>query len=83
MDTNDMMMNQPNIVETKEETDRKCPQCAGVMSYDPTTGSTACPYCGYVEEIEADADFPETAERRRGYSRLSRIECDPDLHPYA
>ena len=32
MDTNDMMQNDPNIVETLEETDRKCPQCAGIMS---------------------------------------------------
>ena len=26
-----------NIVETKEETDKKCPQCGGVMDFNPTT----------------------------------------------
>ena len=28
-----------NIVDTKEETDKKCPQCGGVMDFDPATGN--------------------------------------------
>ncbi len=76
MDTNDMMQNEPNIVDTKEETDRKCPQCAGVMSYDPATGGTACPYCGYVEEIEADEELPESAEELDFESAESTANCN-------
>ena len=39
---------------TLKETDRKCPKCAGVMDYDPETGGTACPYCGYTEDIKVE-----------------------------
>ena len=28
---------------TKQETDRKCPQCGGVMDFDPKTGGLHCP----------------------------------------
>ena len=36
---------------TLKETDKKCPQCGGVMDFDPNIGGMACPYCGYEEEI--------------------------------
>ena len=36
---------------TLKETDKKCPQCGGVMDFDPNIGAMACPYCGYEEEI--------------------------------
>jgi len=51
-----------NIVKTKEETDKKCPQCAGVMDFDPVTNHLKCPYCDYEEEIELDEDLPTEAE---------------------
>ena len=35
------------IEKTKEETDKKCPQCGGTMSFDPKTGGMKCPYCDY------------------------------------
>lgn len=38
---------------TKQETDRKCPNCGGVMDFNPATGQLTCPYCGYGEKIEA------------------------------
>lgn len=38
--------------KTMQETDRKCPQCGGVMDYDPKTGGLHCPYCDYSEEIK-------------------------------
>lgn len=44
-------VNDINIVETKEETDRKCPQCGGVMDFDPKSGKLRCPYCEYEEAI--------------------------------
>jgi len=51
-----------NIVDTKEETDRKCPQCGGVMDFDPATGSLKCPYCDYEEAIKTQRDAPQKAE---------------------
>lgn len=51
-----------NVVDTKEETDKKCPQCGGVMDYDPATGNLHCPYCDYEENIPVEADTPTTAE---------------------
>lgn len=40
---------------TLKETDKKCPQCGGVMDFDPNIGGMACPYCGYEEEIVKEA----------------------------
>ncbi|MGN0495502.1 MAG: hypothetical protein ACI4GW_04685 [Lachnospiraceae bacterium] len=51
-----------NVVETKEETDKKCPQCGGVMDFDPATGNLHCPYCDYEESIPVEADTPKQAE---------------------
>lgn len=51
-----------NIVETKEETDRKCPQCMGVMDFDPATGNLHCPYCGYEETIKTEKNTPKKAQ---------------------
>lgn len=39
--------------KTMQETDKKCPQCGGVMDFDPSTGGMHCPYCDYKEEIAA------------------------------
>ena len=48
---NDKQVIQPELVKTKEETDRKCPDCGGTMDFDPGTGGLLCPYCGRQEEI--------------------------------
>lgn len=37
--------------KTKEETDRKCPHCGGVLSYSPNTQNLVCEHCAYSEEI--------------------------------
>lgn len=31
---------------------KKCPNCDGVLDFDPATGGLVCPYCGYKKEIE-------------------------------
>lgn len=57
-------------VDTKKETDKKCPACGGVMDFNPATGKMLCPYCGTEEEIQVknekfvarELDFEE-AER--------------------
>ncbi len=51
-----------NVVETQEETDKKCPRCGGVMDFSPETGNLHCPYCDYEEEIKMETDLPEQAE---------------------
>lgn len=51
-----------NLVETKDETDKKCPQCGGVMDFDPITNHLKCPYCDYEEEIKIEKDAPTEAE---------------------
>ena len=55
MDTNDILT-EPRQVDTKEETDKKCPQCGGVMTFHPDTGNMKCPYCDYEEEIVSNTD---------------------------
>lgn len=54
--------NEMHIVDTKKETDKKCPQCGGVMDFDPTTGKLRCPYCEYEEIIPVEEDTPGKAE---------------------
>lgn len=46
-------------VDTKEETDKKCPQCGGVMTFHPSSGNMKCPYCDYEEEIETASEEDE------------------------
>lgn len=50
------------IEKTKEETDRKCPQCAGTMDFDPATGGLKCPFCDYEEVIQQAEELPKQAE---------------------
>lgn len=49
------------IEKTKEETDRKCPQCDGTMVFDPKTGGLKCPYCDHEEVIVQEEDSPKEA----------------------
>ena len=49
-------------VSTLEETDKKCPQCGGVMDFDPATGGLKCPYCDYEQTIVREPEQPETAD---------------------
>lgn len=41
--------------KTLDETDRKCPQCGGIMSYDAAANGLYCPYCEYREDIVQNA----------------------------
>ena len=51
-----------NFAETKEETDKKCPQCGGIMDFDPKTGHMKCGFCDYEEEIAVSDEEPQKAE---------------------
>lgn len=50
------MSEETNVVNTLKETDRKCPNCEGVMDFDPKTGGLKCPYCGYEEQIKSEVE---------------------------
>ncbi|MBO5484995.1 MAG: hypothetical protein J6K58_06995 [Lachnospiraceae bacterium] len=61
-------INDKNIVETNEETDKKCPQCGGVMDFNPATGNLKCPYCDYEEIIQIQKEEPKKAEELDFYA---------------
>ena len=61
-------INESNITDTNEETDRKCPQCGGVMTYHPATGNLKCPYCEHEEKIKTEKKKPERAEELDFYA---------------
>lgn len=75
---------EPNIVKTIEETDKKCPACGGTMDFDPKTGGLSCPYCGHQQEIErkveAAADESQAPSQSAAELRLEDAEkvenCD-------
>ncbi len=74
-----------NIVNTLKETDKKCPQCAGTMSYDPETRMLKCPYCDHTQEIvlnsekatvdEMDFDEAEFTEDKSWGVEKKKVIC--------
>lgn len=73
---------QPAPEKTREETDRKCPQCGGVMDFDPATGGLHCPYCDYTERIPTAKDAgdgngeAQTAQELDFAGALHAENCD-------
>ncbi len=47
---------------TMDVTDKKCPNCAGTIEYDPDTLKMTCPYCGYMREIPRPEDAKDIEE---------------------
>ena len=77
MDTNDMMNDGygSELVNTREETDKKCPACGGIMEYEPSSGMLLCPFCDNKEEIEVkDPGF--VAEEIDFYEAEEEASCD-------
>lgn len=64
------------IEKTKEETDKKCPQCNGTMDFDPNTGGLKCPYCGYEEKIVKEYEEPEIAEEQDFTKAEATANCN-------
>lgn len=73
-------INNKNVVETMEETDKKCPQCGGVMNFNPATGGLKCPYCDYEQEIptstDEDTKIPEKAEELDFFAAEHTANCN-------
>ncbi len=61
---------------TKQETDRKCPDCGGVMDFDPGTGGLVCPYCGHGEKISGRGDGLLTAQELDFETAEKEAGCD-------
>lgn len=64
-----------NVVKTLKETDKKCPNCDGVMNYDPATGGMLCEFCGHTEEVEAKENIKK-AEEQDFESALNTENCN-------
>jgi predicted Zn-ribbon and HTH transcriptional regulator len=67
---------EPVVVKTKDETDRKCPMCGGVMDFDPALGKLHCPYCDYVEDIVSEEEEETAAEELDFLSAENTSNCD-------
>lgn len=65
-----------NIVATMEETDKKCPDCAGIMEFDPKTGGLLCPFCGHTESIRHERQQETGAQELDFASASKRENCD-------
>lgn len=44
------------VERTRQETDKKCPQCGAVLDFEPSSGGLICNYCGYRGEIIVDQE---------------------------
>lgn len=58
MDENDASLsNEIELEKTEEETNKKCPNCAATVVYDPETRGMLCEFCGYKKQLPlADGD---------------------------
>jgi predicted RNA-binding Zn-ribbon protein involved in translation (DUF1610 family) len=61
---------------TREETDKKCPSCGGVMDFDPVSGGLLCPYCGHQQAIPPHESNEERCMEQDFYSAAERGNCD-------
>lgn len=64
------------IVSTLKETDKKCPDCGGVMDFDPKSGGLKCPYCEHEEMIPVSEEVPLKAEELDFYAAESTANCN-------
>ncbi len=48
--------NEVQLAEAKtvDKTDKKCPNCGGPMTFNPTSGKLVCDYCEHEEEVKKD-----------------------------
>jgi len=77
MDENmDQEYKEPVVVETKKETDKKCPMCGGTMDFDPKEGKLHCPYCDYMEEIKPEDENATVAMEQDFETAEQTGNCD-------
>ncbi len=76
MENQEMEYQEPVLVQTKEETDKKCPNCGGVMDFDPKVGKLHCPYCDHIEEILEEGEEDESAQELDFLTAEQTGNCD-------
>ncbi|MDD5901340.1 MAG: hypothetical protein PUC73_10670 [Lachnospiraceae bacterium] len=69
-------LNAPVLTDTKEETDKKCPCCGGIMDFDPATGKLHCPYCDHLEDILRENEEESSAEEQDFLNEELTGNCD-------
>lgn len=60
---NGEFFDESNVVKTLKETDKKCPNCDGVMNFDPKTGGMLCEFCGHTEAVEEKETIKKAEEQ--------------------
>ncbi len=70
---NNDSFDEANIVDTLEETDKKCSLCGGTMDFDPSSGKLLCPYCGNTEIID---ETPEKADELSYFDAENTENCN-------
>lgn len=68
--------NETVIASTREETDRKCRNCGGVLSFDPQSGGLLCPFCGNREEIRPEHEGFKAQELDFDKAEEQQGACD-------
>lgn len=68
---NDFQEENIDKATTEKDTDRKCPDCGGVMDYDPATGGLHCPYCDHTENIEVQGTKNEAVREQDFFSAVN------------
>jgi len=67
---------EPVVVSTKEETDKKCPCCGGIMDFDPKVGKLHCPFCDHIEEILSEDEEDTSVEEQDFLTAEQTGNCD-------
>ncbi|MDO4788376.1 MAG: hypothetical protein Q4A19_04385 [Johnsonella sp.] len=68
--------NETTIASTREETDKKCRNCGGVLSFDPQSGGLLCPFCGNREEIRPEHEDFQAEELDFNEAKEDQAACD-------
>lgn len=67
---------EPVVVKTKDETDKTCPMCGGIMDFDPKVGKLHCPYCDHIHEILEEGEEDTAAEEQDFETAEQTGNCD-------
>ncbi len=59
----DEFFDESTITDTLKETDKKCPNCDGVMNFDPATGGMLCEFCGHTEAVQVKEEVKMAEEQ--------------------
>ena len=73
---NDVEFDTNSLGNTMQQTDKKCPNCGGVLDFDPATGMLKCPYCDSEFEISALEGTPVNGMEADFLAAEHKDNCD-------